>query len=67
MYTKINFKTKKAFREAVESGKRVTLYAPGIGRPKENGTEYVEGPHYPDPHTWYASVTVVNGVVTKVK
>jgi hypothetical protein len=32
-----------------------------------NGTETVEGPHYPKPHTWYAKVTMKNGVVVKVQ
>ena len=67
MYTVINFKTKKELREAVAQGIQVTLYAPGLGSPKENGREYIEGPHYPKPHTWYAEVTVENGIVTKVK
>lgn len=66
MYTSINFKTKEAFEKAVAKGKRVTIYAPGIGTPKMYGTELVEGPHYPAPHTWYAVVTVKNGVVVKV-
>lgn len=45
----------------------VTLYSPGIGEPKRDGKEFVEGPHYPAPHTWYAEVTVENGIVVKVK
>jgi len=67
MYTKTNFKTKKQFKEAVASGQEVRLFAPGLGSPKENGTEYVEGPHYPQPHSWYAQVEMKDGVVTKVK
>lgn len=67
MYTEINFKTKKEFKEAVAQGKQIRLYAPGLGSPKQNGTEYVEGPHYPKPHTWYAEVTMQNGIVVKVK
>lgn len=67
MYTTKNFKSKKALKEAVKNGERVTLYAPGLGSPKENGTEYVEGPHYPEPHKWYATVTVKDGVVISVK
>jgi hypothetical protein len=47
--------------------KPVRLFAPGLGTPKENGTEYVEGPHYPQPHKWYAQVTVENGIVIAVK
>jgi hypothetical protein len=67
MYTDINFKTKKAFKEAVAVGTKVHLYAPGLGTPSENGREFVEGPHYPVPHTWYASVDMKDGVVVKVK
>jgi hypothetical protein len=67
MYTTINFKNKKALKEAVKAGQRITLFAPGFGAPKDNGTEYVEGPHYPEPHKWYAAVEVKDGVVIKVK
>ena len=67
MYTEINFPTKKAFREAVAAGKRIHLYAPGLGTPERDGIEFVEGPHYPKPHTWYAEVTMRDGVVVKVK
>lgn len=67
MYTSVNFKTKKEFREAVERGLMVTLRAPGIGRPEVNGTEYVEGPWYPQPHRWYATVEVKDGKVVKVR
>lgn len=67
MYTRKNYPTKKAFKEAVKAGEKVTLYAPGLGSPVVNGTEYVEGPHYPAPHTWYAQVTVRDGIVVGVK
>jgi hypothetical protein len=67
MYTVKNFKTKKELKEAVASGEKVTLYAPGLGTPKDNGKEYVEGPHYPKPYTWYAEVDMKDGVVVKVK
>lgn len=30
-------------------------------------TEYVEGPHFPQPHRWYAQVEVKDGKVIKVK
>lgn len=67
MYTCVNFKTKKALKEAVANGEEVMLFAPGMGSPKVNGVEYVEGPHYPKPHTWYAQVTMRDGRVIKVK
>lgn len=31
-----------------------------------NGVEYIEGPHYPQPHRWYAKVIVNDGIVQKV-
>ena len=67
MYTVKNFKTKKEFKEAVANGDQVELFAPGLGQPKTNGVEYVEGPHYPKPHTWYAEVLMKDGLVVKVK
>jgi hypothetical protein len=67
MYVEPNFPTKKALREAIAAGAVVTTFAPGLGTPKDNGVEFVEGPHYPAPHTWYAQVVMVDGRVTKVK
>jgi hypothetical protein len=67
MYTTKNFKTKTALKAAVKAGEDVRLFAPGLGQPKENGREYVEGPHYPAPHSWYAEVEVKDGKVVKVK
>lgn len=69
MYTSINFKTKKAFREAVESGRNVEIYQPGPfgGGEVKDGTYAIEGPYYPAPHSWCATATVQNGKVVKVK
>lgn len=67
MYSTINFKTKKALKEAVAAGKQLTIYAPGLGTPKTNGTEFLEGPHYPEPHKWYAEVEMKDGFIVKVK
>lgn len=67
MYTDVNFKTKKAFREAVAAGKKISLFAPGLGSPAKQGREFVVGPHYPAPHSWYAEVTMQDGFVVKVK
>ena len=66
-YVDPNFKTKKALKEAVANGDRVTVFSPGPFGCKSDGTEYVEGPHYPAPHSWYAQVTVEAGRVIKVK
>jgi len=67
MYCSPNFKTKKQLKEAVTSGKKVTVFAPGLGTPKRDGWETLEGPHYPQPHTWYAQVEMRDGLIIKVK
>lgn len=66
-YTSENFKTKKALKEAIAAGKEVFISADGMFPTPSNGTVYLEGPHYPAPHTWYAQATVENGKVVKVK
>ncbi len=67
MYADINFPTKAALKRAVAEGTKVTVFAPGLGTPKRDGTEYLEGPWSPQPHSWYAQVTVADGVIVKVK
>ena len=68
MYTDINFKTKKALKEALAQGKRITVYQPGgIFASKTDGTVTLEGPHYPAPHTWYATATIKDGAIVSVK
>ncbi len=69
MYVSPNFKTKKALREAINSGEDVTIFQPGPfgGNEPSSGTIHgVEGPHYPEPHRWYASVVLEEGKVAKV-
>lgn len=66
-YVSPNFPTKKALKAAIAAGQEVTVFSPGPFQCTMNGTEGVEGPHYPKPHTWYASVEVVNGKVVKVR
>ena len=69
MYTTENFKTKKALKEAVASGRKITVYQAGPfgGNEPQNGVVCVEGPHYPEPHRWYASAILENGYIVKVK
>ena len=67
MYSRENFKTKKALKEAVANGP-VPAYQPGpFGPGLEDGEHCCEGPHYPKPHTWGAVVEVLNGCIVKVK
>lgn len=64
MYTVENFKTKKALKEAVASGKKVETFQPGGMFPaKKDGSVSLEGPHYPAAHSWYASAVVKDGFV----
>lgn len=72
MYAAINFKTKKAFKEAVAksidgTGPKVEVFHPGI-QGRTSGVVCIEGPHYPQAHSWYATATIENMVVVgKVK
>ena len=73
-YCTRNFKTKKALKEAVAAfnagtGPAVHAFNPGLGGEiPANGEIFLEGPHYPKPHTWYAKGwTGPNGEIVKVQ
>lgn len=67
MYVQPNFKTKKGLKEALKSGQPVEVYAPGLGSVPTNGAVALEGPHYPEPHRWYAEGTMKNGRLVAVR
>lgn len=75
MYTTRNFKSKVELKRAVETWKLtgenpVTYFQPndmGVSPLPRDGTIYLEGPHYPEPHKWYAQAEVKDGVIVKVK
>lgn len=67
MYVTPNFKTKKMLKMALADGVSVGVYAPGLGTVPTNGTVYLEGPHYPEPHKWYAQGKMVDGKLVSVK
>lgn len=67
MYTVTDYKTKKALKDAIAAGTDVRVYNPGYGETVYDGTVYLEGPHYPKPHTWYATATLRDGKVVGVK
>lgn len=68
MYTETNFPSKKALREAVARGDVVTVFQPGpfAATAPRDGTVALEGPHYPQPHRWYARAVIQGGRVVKV-
>lgn len=69
MYTNVNFRTKKALRDAVAAGREIGVFQPGPfgGNEPSDGPVSVEGPHSPEPHRWYARVTLRGGVIVGVK
>ena len=68
MYTTRNFRSKKELVEAVKNGERVSYYQPGPfgGSEVRDGTIFLEGPHYPEAHKWYAQAIAKDGVIVKV-
>lgn len=70
-YVSPNFQTKKLLKQAVEEQRTVEIFDPGLGSGRDystfSGTVCVEGPHYPQPHKWYAELTVENGKIVRVK
>lgn len=70
MYTCTNYKTKKALKDAFLAGKRIEVFQPnsditGFAVPL-NGRVTLEGPHYPEPHRWYAQAVIQDGAIVKV-
>jgi len=64
MYTTTNYPSKAALKRAIAAGEAVHTYQPGGMFPATlNGPIALEGPHYPKPHTWYASAVVENGYI----
>ena len=67
MYTEKNYKSKKEFKEAFKNGETIRVYQPGgIFPGTQTGRTAIEGPHYPLPHKWYASVEVENYIIKRI-
>ena len=67
-YVAPNYSSKKAFRAAIKAGVEHRPYNPsGMYPTPSNGPDVIEGPHYPKPHKWYASVMVKDGIVISAK
>ena len=67
MYTHINFKSKKAFKEAVKAGEAIYVQDnPFFGSEVKNGVAFISGPW--EYHRWYAQVEAdKDGRVVSVK
>ena len=67
MYCQTNYLTKKSLKEAIKSGEKVRLKPEFVGATPTFGTVFVEGPHFPKPHSWYAQCELDNGCIVKIK
>ena len=67
-YTVKNYKSKKQVKEALKEGVEIKVYQPGpFGSDVQDGRVFLEGPHYPEPHRWYAEGVVKEGKLVSVK
>lgn len=67
MYANIDYKTKKQLKEAIAAGKQIGVFNPsGFFPAPSDGRVTLEGPHYPQPHKWYATAVIKNGMIVKV-
>jgi len=68
-YVNPNYQSKKALKDAIANGDSIEVFQPGPFGPSvnANGTVYLEGPHYPKPHKWYAVGTMQDGKLIKIK
>jgi len=68
MYTVKNYQTKKELIADFKAGKQIEVYQPNdMFGESGNGSVSLEGPHYPQPHKWYASATIENFIIKSVK
>ncbi len=65
-YVRPNLRTKKDLKAAVAADAIIEVFEPGMGTVPQNGTVFLEGPHYPEPHKWYATGTMKDGKLIKV-
>lgn len=68
-YTTHNYRTKKEIKQAIAAGTKITCFQPGPFGPgvPANGTIYLEGPHYPEAHKWYAQGQMKDGQLVSIK
>jgi hypothetical protein len=69
-YVTPNVKSKKALKERVAAGLPTEVFSNSPftdGKDFDNGTFTVSGPWFPEPHRWYATLTVKDGKIVKIK
>ena len=70
-YTTRNFRSKADLKRALAAGDKIAVYQPNAivasAETPRNGIVYLEGPHSPKPHTWYAVAILEDGYIVRVK
>lgn len=63
-----NLRSKKAFKEALAQGKKITaIHKTPFGDIAESsGKVAFSGPHYPEPHRFYGTAIIKDGKVIKI-
>ena len=70
MYAEGNPQTKRQLKEWIAEGRTVCAFLPNSDitgfTTQTDGTAVIEGPHYPQPHRWYAQVELEDGRIVRV-
>ena len=66
-YVYPNVKSKAELKRLLAEGKPVSVSPNGLEPTVDNGRVQLEGPHYPKPHSWYASGIVYGGRLVSIK
>ena len=68
MYFTENFRSKAAVKRALAEGRTVRVKATSEFTPAPcNGDVDIEGPWYPQPHTFYGTAVIREGYVVEVR
>ena len=68
-YATMNTQFKSHLKKAIADGAKVGIFQPGpFGRDTlPDGEHAIEGPHYPQPHRWYAIAILKDGIIQSIR
>ena len=67
-YTVQNFKSKAAIKRALADKVEIGVFQLGPwGDVPKDGPVSLEGPHYPQPHSWWGTGTMKDGLLVSIK
>ena len=67
MYTVKNYRSKAEIKRDLAAGKIIEIMPVGQYPVPTDGPISLEGPHYPEPHRWYAQGMMKNGHLISIK